>query len=206
MAVSSTTSSLSPNLQAPSLPAPNPQPPLSSCEPREAPPRWPVHIRDARLTDLPALIAMKKQMAAAEDADGYFDDTAAHWERDFFGAAPRFLAIMAECAGQPVGMAIFNEQPIAGWPRPPIYLQTIFVRPQHRRQGIGRALMEAITAEAQRRRAHLIFLHVHRDNTARRLYEKGGFVHADGAFVYTLVVPQLPGPTGMAVSSVAARG
>jgi GNAT superfamily N-acetyltransferase len=157
-----------------------------------------VHVRDARLTDLPVLIAMKKQMAAAENAEGYFNDIAAHWECDFFGAAPRFLALIAECAGQPVGMAVFNEQPIAGWPKPPIYIQSIFVQPEYRRQGIGHALTAAITAEALRRHSHLIFLHVHQDNAARRMYEKGGFAHADGCLTYTLVLPQYLGSIGEA--------
>jgi len=200
MAVSSTTSSLSPAPHAPSS-----QPTVPSCEPREAPPRSPVHVRDAQLADLPTLIGMKKQMAAAESADGYFDDTSAHWEREFFGAAPRFLAIVAECVGHPVGMAVFNEQPIAGWPKPPIYIQSIFVRPEYRRQGIGRALADAIVAEAQSRRSHLIFLHVHQDNAARRLYEKGGFALAQGCLVYTLVLPQCLGPAASA-ETVAVRG
>ncbi len=150
---------------------------------------------------------MKTQMVAAENATHYFDGRVERWERDFFGASPRFLAIIAECLGNPVGMAIFNEQPMAGWPVPPIYLQTIFVRPEYRHQGIGRALMAGIVAEAQRRRSHLIYLNVHRDNSAaRRLYENGGFEHADGCLAYTFFVPPLPGSPSAAAESVAMRG
>lgn len=184
MAVSAANSSLPPALHAPDT-----RSALSSCQR----PSLPVDVRAAALADVPLLIAMKTQMAAAEDAAFFFDNTPAHWERDLFGPEPRFLAFIAELAGHPVGMAIFNEQPMAGWPSVPIYIQSIYVKPEFRRRGVGRALMVGIIAEAQRRRSQLVFLNVDHNNAARRLYESGGFVHADTCLVYTLVVPQDPG-------------
>jgi len=185
MAVSAASSSLSPALHAPDTHSA-----LSSC----LRPSLPVDVRAAGLADVPLLIAMKTQMAAAENAAFFFDDTPARWERDLFGPEPRFLAFIAELAGHPVGMAIFNEQPMAGWPSVPIYIQSIYVKPEFRRRGVGRALMAGIIAEAQRRRSHLVFLNVDHNNAARRLYESGGFVHADTCLVYTLVVPHDLGP------------
>ena len=184
MAVPSVTSSMSPNAHASNS--------QSAVVIRECPepPSAPVEIRASQLADVPVLIEMKRQMAAAENATIYFDDIPAHWERDFFGPEPRMLALIAERGGQPVGMAIFNEQPMAGWPAVPIYIQSIYVKPEFRRQGIGRMLLAGIVSEAQRRRAHLIFLNVDHDNAARKLYESGGFAHADTCLVYTLVLPQ----------------
>lgn len=197
MAVAAASSSFSPDLRAP-----DPHPDPSSCERLSLP----VDIRAAQPADVPLLIAMKKQMAAAENAAFYFDDAPALWERDFFGAAPRFLALIAELAGEPVGIAIFNEQPMAGWPSVPIYIQSIYVKPEFRRRGIGRTLMAGITAEARRRRCHLIFLNVDHNNAARRLYESGGFVHAETCLVYTLVVPQSLGTPLSGAASAPARG
>ena len=190
MAVSPVASSASLDLQ------PQNPPPLSSSEPIDAQPLLPVIVRAAQAADLPALMDMKRQMAVEEDAAGYFDEITEHWQRDFFGAAPRVFAIVAECIGVPIGMAIFNEHPIAGWPVSPIYVQSVFVRPTCRHHGIGRALMAAITAEALRRGTHLIYLNVRQDNAARRLYERGGFVHADSCLVYTLLLPQFIGAAG----------
>ena len=181
MAVSAASASLSPALHAPDTHAA-----LSSCQR----PSLPVDVRAAGHADVPLLIGMKTQMAAAENAAFFFDDTPARWERDFFGPQPQFLAFIAELAGHPVGMAIFNEQPMAGWPSVPIYIQSIYVKPEFRRRGVGRALMAGIIAEAQRRRSQLVFLNVDHNNAARRLYESGGFAHADTCLVYTLVVPQ----------------
>jgi ribosomal protein S18 acetylase RimI-like enzyme len=102
-------------------------------------------------------------------------------------------------------MAIFNEQPMAGWPAAPVYIQSIYVRPECRRQGIGRTLMAGIAAEAHRRRSHLIFLNVDHNNAARRLYESSGFVHADTCLVYTLVLPQFLGTAGSGAEAASAR-
>ncbi len=50
--------------------------------------------------------------------------------------------------------------------------------------------MAGIVAEGLRRRTHLIFLNVDQNNAARKLYESGGFAHADTCLVYTLVLTQ----------------
>jgi ribosomal-protein-alanine N-acetyltransferase len=55
-------------------------------------------------------------------------------------------------------------------------LLTIAVDPAHRRQGLGRTLVEAFLAEARQRGAETAFLEVAEDNTAARtLYTAAGF-------------------------------
>src|SRR5665213_2625688 len=106
-----------------------------------SPAAGPFHIRCAVPADIPTLMDMKQQMAVADGAIGLLDATAGEWERDCFGPSPRFAAIVAEHAEAVVGMVIFNELGFAGWAAPPIYLQDLFVMPEHRRRGIGRALL-----------------------------------------------------------------
>lgn len=58
-------------------------------------------------------------------------------------------------------------------------VQTIAVVPERRREGIGRALLVELLAEARRRGATEAFLEVRADNPgARRLYEAHGFAEA----------------------------
>ena len=55
-------------------------------------------------------------------------------------------------------------------------VQTIAVEPARRGAGLGRALMEALLAEARRRDAEFVFLEVRADNpVAMRLYESLGY-------------------------------
>jgi ribosomal-protein-alanine N-acetyltransferase len=55
-------------------------------------------------------------------------------------------------------------------------LTSIGVLPEARRRGTGRALLDALTAEAKRRGADAILLEVAENNlAARNLYEKSGF-------------------------------
>jgi ribosomal protein S18 acetylase RimI-like enzyme len=150
-----------------------------------------VDIRRAQFGDIPTLIDMKLQMAIADGAAGLFDATAAEWARDCLGPAPRFTAIVAEHAGAVVGMVIFNEQGFAGWSTPPLYVQDIFVMPSHRRLGIGRALLVEVANEAQRRNSRLVYLNVHEENSARRLYDSLNFKPAERCLVYALMGPPL---------------
>lgn len=55
-------------------------------------------------------------------------------------------------------------------------IQTIAVLPAYRRQGLGRSLLDALIAEARRRRVADILLEVRADNeAARALYHARGF-------------------------------
>jgi ribosomal-protein-alanine N-acetyltransferase len=60
-----------------------------------------------------------------------------------------------------------------------IHINNLAVRPEHRRQGIGRVLLERILEDAARLGAPNATLEVRRSNTAaRRLYERAGFAIA----------------------------
>ena len=145
---------------------------LLRLDPAEPQADMPFRIRRAAPADIPALMEMKNQMAIADGAIGLLDATVADWMRGGFGPSPRFTAIVAEHAGAIIAMAIFNEQNFAGWATPPIYVQDLYVMPEHRRRGIARALLAEVAAEAQARNSRLIYLNVHEDNAARRLYDQ----------------------------------
>ncbi len=56
------------------------------------------------------------------------------------------------------------------------WVQNIAVRPDRQRHGIGRALLEALLAEAERRGTSAVLLEVAVDNgPAQRLYDRYGF-------------------------------
>jgi len=68
--------------------------------------------------------------------------------RDGFGPNPFFQCLIADYDGQPVGFALyyFNYSTWVG--RPGIYVEDLFVLPEFRRLGIGRALLKQVAAIA----------------------------------------------------------
>ena len=66
--------------------------------------------------------------------------------------------VVAEVAGQVVGLADLHVSPSLEYDEPAGKLAALVVDEAYRGSGIGRALVEAIESEAQRRRCALIFL------------------------------------------------
>jgi diamine N-acetyltransferase len=68
-------------------------------------------------------------------------------EAALFCDSPRLFCDIAEWNGEPAGFAVWfvNFSTFAG--RFGIYLEDLFVRPQHRRNGIGKALLAHLARE-----------------------------------------------------------
>jgi GNAT superfamily N-acetyltransferase len=103
-------------------------------------------FRPALVQDVPLLRTLIHEFAEFER-----DHTHATNEsllRDGFGAKPMFRVFLAESDGEPAGYALFFDcyAPFQG---PGIYLEDIFIRPQFRGIGIGRALFAAVAAIAR---------------------------------------------------------
>ena len=65
-----------------------------------------------------------------------------------FGPLPRVQAILAETGGVPVGLALFYYTFNTFKAVPNIFLEDLFVEPEHRGAGIGLALMRHLAARA----------------------------------------------------------
>jgi ribosomal protein S18 acetylase RimI-like enzyme len=133
-------------------------------------------VRLARPDDVPALLVLKWQMALEEGAADTVRAREDDWQRDMFGPRPRFVALLAEAEGVPVGMATLVDRYYPGWVGPLRAIDDLFVLPEHRRRGIGKALVAAAAAEAMAGGAPFVELTVHENNArALRLYERIGF-------------------------------
>ena len=143
-------------------------------------------IRIAGPEDVAALYRLKWQMALAEGAAHTLRARETDWQRDMFGPHPRFLGLVAEQDGGPIGMANLVERYHPAWVGPLFALDDLFVTPPNRGRGVGRALLARAAAEALRRGAPFIELLVRAENPARRLYERVGFEPVRGALTYVL--------------------
>ena len=146
----------------------------------------PFAIRPARPDDVPSLCLLKWQLALAEGSTHTVRAGEADWQRDMFGAQPRFSAMVAEAASRLIGMATIVERFAPGWVGPLFVIDDLFVMPEHRRRGVGKALLAGAAAEAVRRGAPYVELTVRTKNPARRLYERAGFERVRGAMIYVL--------------------
>ena len=104
----------------------------------------PVTIRRAVRVDADHLIAMIMALAEFEHLDP--PDSAARQRliEHGFGEHPKYEAYLAELEGvdHPVGYAFVFETYSTFLAQPTLYLEDLFVLPDYRKQGIGRALLD----------------------------------------------------------------
>lgn len=108
-------------------------------------------IRAATEADIPQILAFIRALAAFEREPDAVTATEEGLRRDGFGPNPFYFCQIAENDGQPVGFALyfFNYSTWKG--QPGVYLEDLFVQPEFRGQGIGKALLKAVAAFAVER-------------------------------------------------------
>lgn len=108
-------------------------------------------IRPAVVADVAVLHALIVELARyeklAHEVSASEDDLAAH----LFGARPYAEALVAEESGQALGFALFFHNFSTFLGRPGLYLEDLFVLPDHRRKGHGRALLREVARLAVER-------------------------------------------------------
>jgi ribosomal protein S18 acetylase RimI-like enzyme len=93
--------------------------------------------------------------------------------------AREILVLLAE--DPPAGLALLRFRPSLWTPTLDCYLEELYVVPDRRGQGLGRALMEtAMDAARQEGAAHIDLGTAEDDRAARALYEKLGFTNREG--------------------------
>jgi GNAT superfamily N-acetyltransferase len=107
-----------------------------------------ITIRPATCADIPQILTFIHALAEYEHEPQAVTATEADLERDGFGPNPFYFCLIAEQDGRPAGFAFyfFNYSTWLG--RPGLYLEDLFVSPEFRGQGVGRALLQQVAAIA----------------------------------------------------------
>ena len=95
---------------------------------------------------------------------------ARHVHAEGFGATPRFRALIAEWDRRAVGYALFYPAYDTDHAARGFYLQDLYVVPEGRRQGAGRALMTAVARACQADRGCYVFWNALPANRAGRAF------------------------------------
>ncbi len=110
-----------------------------------------VSIRSATATDLSLIAQFIRDLAEYEKlAHEVRFDEAVLGDR-LFGARPYAEVLIGEIDGAPQGFALFFHNFSTFEGKPGIYLEDLFVRPEARGSGLGKALLKALAALAVER-------------------------------------------------------
>src|SRR6266571_9552805 len=98
-------------------------------------------IREANPEDVPLILSFIRELAEYEREPNAVRATEDDLRRGGFAANPKFRVIIAEWDSSPAGMAFFFHHYSTWQGKQGLFLEDLFVRPQFRRKGIGKALM-----------------------------------------------------------------
>ena len=105
-------------------------------------------IRPAVRDDVPVILGLIRALAVYEREPDAVLATEADLVRDGFGDRPAFHVILAEDDGVTVGFALYFFSYSTWLGRRCLYLEDLFVHPEHRGHGAGLALMKHLAGIA----------------------------------------------------------
>jgi len=98
-------------------------------------------IRAAQPDDVGTILKLIRALAEYEHEPQAALATEEDLLRDGFSVDPKFRCLIAEWDGAPVGFALYFYNYSTWKGRPGIYLEDLFVWPEYRGKGIGKALL-----------------------------------------------------------------
>jgi GNAT superfamily N-acetyltransferase len=101
-------------------------------------------VRPAIEADVATILGFVRELALYEKLAHEAVATEGMVARGLFGPRPCAEVLIAEVDGAPVGFALFFHTFSTFVGKPGLYLEDIYVRPAHRRQGIGLALLREV--------------------------------------------------------------
>lgn len=151
-----------------------------------------IAVRPAVPTDSEAILMLIDALAEYEKLDPPTAEAKNRLLRDAFSPQPRFNIFLAEIAdGTPAGYAFVLETYSTFLALPTLYLEDLFVLPEFRGSGAGKALFAKVTAEAKSRGCGRVeFVVLDWNQLARDFYHRKGARHLEDWCFYRLDADQ----------------
>jgi GNAT superfamily N-acetyltransferase len=154
-----------------------------------------IRIRPGAASDVRLIAGLIRGLAKFEKLEDGVTMTEERLATNLFGARPYAETLIAEEDGSPVGFALFFHTFSTFLAQPGIYLEDLFVVPEGRGRGIGRALLKELARLAvERGCGRLEWAVLNWNSDAIRFYERLGARPNSEWTVYRL--------TGEALSSL----
>jgi len=107
-------------------------------------------IRNTTAADAPLILDFIRHLAEYEREPQAVIATKEDLVRDGFGPNPKYRCVIAEWDNRPAGFAFFFYHYSTWRGQPGLYLEDLFVLPEMRGKGIGKALLEHLAKVALR--------------------------------------------------------
>jgi GNAT superfamily N-acetyltransferase len=144
-------------------------------------------IRPATAADTPTISRLIRALAEYEKLAHLVTLDDNQLREHLFGARPLAEALLAEEDGEVVGYALFFPTYSTFASRPNLYLEDLFVRPEYRGRGHGKALLAAVARLAcERGCGRVEWLVLNWNESAHRFYRELGAEPVSGFTVYWL--------------------
>jgi GNAT superfamily N-acetyltransferase len=110
-----------------------------------------LRITPANENDVPVILSFIRKLADYEKLSHLVVATEENVREHVFGAHPVAEVLLAYWDGEPVGLALYFRNFSTFLGQPGIYLEDLFVDPEHRGKGIGKALLTRLAQIAVKR-------------------------------------------------------
>ena len=108
-------------------------------------------LRPATPHDVPVILACIQRLAEYERLAHECVATEAQLHATLFGAIPSAEVVLAFAGEEPAGFALWFQSYSTFLAKPGLYLEDLFVYPQHRGRGLGRTLLRHLARVAVER-------------------------------------------------------
>lgn len=157
-----------------------------------------ITINFATENDVSLILSFIQELATYENLLHQVVATEELLQQSLFGDRPVAEVLLAQWDGEPAGFALFFHNLSTFLGRPGIYLEDLFVKPEYRSKGVGKALLVHLAGLAKQRQCgRLEWSVLNWNEPAIQFYEKLGAVPMDEWTIYRV--------TGDALESLATK-
>ncbi|MGA3293087.1 MAG: GNAT family N-acetyltransferase [Candidatus Acidiferrales bacterium] len=136
---------------------------------------WSLRIRRGRARDIPVILGLIRGLAQYERLTHEVRTSEKRLRRDGFGPRRYFETLICMRGGRPVGFGLYFFAYSTFACRPTLYVEDLFVLPEERGRGAGKALLAALARVAVRKKCgRMEWAVLHWNVPAIRFYRRVG--------------------------------